>query len=139
MDVDIELEGADPLLAAFAQSPQIVGQEMEKANKASLIMLAGEMKDYPPAPADSSYTRTLTLGRVWSTATPSWQTMSNGFWGDIRNPTPYGPRVQAQGFQAQVHRDRWQTDEQVLEANYERVKEQFEAGAVRVVNRLEGG
>lgn len=139
MEFDLELEGDEALIYALSQSPIIVGQEMKKASDASLILLAGEMKDYPPAPADSWYIRTLTLGRTWSAQSPEWQAAGNGFFGSIANPTPYGPKVQSAQQQARVHRGRWDTDEDVLEYNYEKIKAQFEAGAKRVVNRLESG
>lgn len=139
MKLEMELIGDDEIVAALRQSPQIVGQEAKKASDASLLMLVGDLKQYPPAPPASAYVRTMTLGRTWAAASPAWKTTGSGFEGRIGNPTPYAPEVQGQGTQARVHRGRWRTDEDVIEGNYDRIKAYFAAAAQRIVNRLGGG
>lgn len=44
-----------------------VKHEAAKAMRQSLLDIQAEAGDYPPAPANSSYVRTGTLGRKWTT------------------------------------------------------------------------
>lgn len=44
-----------------------VKREAVRAMKKSLLDIQAEAGDYPPAPANSSYVRTGTLGRKWTT------------------------------------------------------------------------
>jgi hypothetical protein len=70
------------------------------------------MKVYPPPPSGSSYRRTGTLGRRWTTK-PIRKADEVGR--EVGNNTIYAPRVQSDELQASVHRGRWQTDAQVLQ------------------------
>lgn len=136
-EVGLELDGAAELIANFDQAKQIIGQEYKKASDASLYLLVGDLKEYPPEPFLSSYERTLTLGRTWAAATPTWKTAANGFFGKVVNPTPYGPWVQGHQQQAWMHVLNWLTDEDALEMRTDDIQEQFEAATRRVVARLE--
>jgi hypothetical protein len=80
-------------------------------NRAVLRIQAG-MMEYPRQRAGSSYVRTGTLGRRWTTAI---ETDGNDLLGKVGNNTEYGPFVQSEMYQAGVHKAIWQTDRTVLE------------------------
>lgn len=100
-----------------------VAEELERRGLRILDVLAGPldrgafrveagMKVYPAPPSGSTYRRTGTLGRRWTTR-PIRTTTEVGR--EIGNNTEYAPRVQSDELQATVHRGRWQTDAQVLQ------------------------
>lgn len=74
------------------------------------------MKPYPPPPPDSRYVRgapprSEKLGSRWTTR----RIAGDGFVGrEVGNNASYGPWVQSSELQARVHKDRWQTDEDVI-------------------------
>lgn len=136
---DIEIEGLPPLIEGMRKSPEIFAEETTKAAQASLLLLVADLKEYPPPPENSTYVRTRTLGRTWSAARPQFSSSGINFEGRIGNPTPYAPDVQGASEQKPVHRGRWMTDEQAIEAEYDAIKEQFEAAATRVAQRIEAG
>jgi len=99
-----------------------VAEELERRGLRILDVLAGPldrgafrveagMKVYPVPPSGSTYRRTGTLGRRWTTR-PIRTTTEVGR--EIGNNTEYAPLVQGDELQATVHRGRWQTDAQVL-------------------------
>jgi hypothetical protein len=99
-----------------------VAEELERRGLRILDVLAGPldrgafrveagMKVYPAPPSGSTYRRTGTLGRRWTTR-PIRTTTEVGR--EIGNNTEYAPLVQGDELQATVHRGRWQTDAQVL-------------------------
>lgn len=139
MELKLDVRGFDEVMGALERSPGVVEGAFRPAVTAALIMLAGEMKVYPPPPPGSGYVRTLTLGRTWSALAPEFVVDGNGFWGRIGNPTPYAPYVQDRERQAGQHRGRWQTDGEVLEWKRGEVEAYFEAAVGRVVRGLEGG
>lgn len=51
------------LIQRFERYPQKLDEEMERATKAALAHVQGSVPPYPPAPPNSSYVRTGTLGR----------------------------------------------------------------------------
>lgn len=138
MQAHIELEGGEVLAAAFRHAPEIVAQELKPMSDAALLLLVSDLKRYPTALPDSSYVRTLNLGRTWAAANPEWRTVAAGFEGSIGNSTPYGPYVQGAGSQAAVHAGRWTTDEEAIDVNYDAIKGYFERGAQNIAARLGG-
>jgi hypothetical protein len=82
----------------------------------STLMLAGITR-YPAPPADSTYRRTNTLFRSWSRkpiirTSFGWQVII----GSNANMAPYNRLVQSRPTQAAIHRGRWVTAEDVIEA-----------------------
>lgn len=75
------------------------------------IRIEAAMKVYPSPPSGSTYRRTGTLGRRWTTK-PIRRVDEVGR--EVGNKTDYAPFVQSDELQATVHRGRWQTDAQVL-------------------------
>lgn len=90
----------------------------------AVYRLQRDMADYPPARPSSSYVRTGTLGRRWTTKVNQ---TSTGLTGVIGNNTYYGPFVQSKQFQAWMHRGRWQTDADVAERNERDIVNDFNA------------
>ncbi len=86
---------------------QVLGGPLDRG----AFRVEGGMKVYPPAPPASTYVRTGTLGRRWTTK-PIREAGAVGR--EVGNNTDYGPFVQSDELQATVHRGRWQTDAQVL-------------------------
>ena len=86
---------------------QVLGGPLDRG----AFRVEGGMKVYPPPPSASTYVRTGTLGRRWTTR-PIRE--ANAVGREVGNNTDYGPQVQSDELQATVHRGRWQTDAQVL-------------------------
>jgi hypothetical protein len=84
--------------------------------------LRTEMAKYPPPPPDSKYRRTGKLGRSWAHEVKSSLFAMEAI---IGNNTPYAPDVQGEGQQAGIHQGRWQTDQEVLDANTHFVLEEI--------------
>lgn len=97
------------ILVALA-SPEFLRPAHDRAG----ARIVAFMKPYPPPPPNSSYRRTQTLGRRWIVA-PTERTLF-GMRTIIGNNTVYGPYVQSEGRQAQVHQGRWQTDADAVRA-----------------------
>lgn len=70
------------------------------------------MKVYPSQRSGSTYRRTGTLGRRWTTRRISAPGMAGR---EVGNNTEYAPFVQSSELQAYMHRGVWQTDEEVIE------------------------
>jgi len=89
----------------------------------SLALLQDDMAEYPAPPPGSTYRRTGTLGRLWTSAQYEISTGSGSVTGVIGNAAcsprgvAYGPFVQSADDQAWMHVGRWQTDEQVALRN----------------------
>lgn len=124
----IETEGfddfqaqAEQLIQALANFPQIAATVVGRAMDRALILLQGDAADYPEATADSTYRRTGTLGRLWAGGARVVKMEGSGagfsLVGRVGNATPYGPYVQDPDRQAQMHRGRWRTTDQVVRDN----------------------
>jgi len=129
--MNIDLHGfrdADKLLAQYSGSE--LNDKLRPAMERSLELVRGEMADYPPPPPGSTYIRggprSEKLGQRWTTARPVISNISGGLEGKIGNNASYAPWVQNRQFQARVHQGRWQTDEDVLERNERRIRQEFE-------------
>jgi hypothetical protein len=111
---------------------ETVGQSVHTA----LLLLATYAAEYPPAPQNSAYRRTGTLGRLWTTATPQVTVQGHVFEARISNATPYGPRVQDPEAQIAVHRGRWQTTEEVVQAHADEVDALVAQAGLTIVERV---
>jgi len=87
----------------------------------------------PPKPANSTYDRTFTLKGSW-TVRPV-QRASNGVTGVVGSNIKYAPLVKSRQYQSAIHRGRWPTVEQDIDAERPAIEADFQ----RVVDRaLEG-
>lgn len=96
------------VLAALA-SPHFLEPVFDRAG----ARLVARLHIYPPPPPNSTYRRTGTYGRRW-TFEPRRTLFSVGV--EVGNNTIYGPYVGDPELQADVHRGRWQTTLDALEA-----------------------
>jgi hypothetical protein len=145
-DASIEIVGLDELMAAVGRlaAMTVVRDAMETAVERVRTQIA----IYPPPPGgyrmvwkserqrrfffaalrdgriQVPYRRTGTLGRRWTTKVSG---SGGDIVGEVGNVTVYGPFVQSQAEQAQIHQGRWRTDEQVATMMAPSIQALFEA------------
>lgn len=124
----VHLEGIDRVYAKLGQldGNRVLRVPVEQA----CAVLQRDMKVYPSPRPEQKYVRTGTLGRRWTKRVRSG---GDGVVGVVGNNTTYAPFVHARQFQAAPHRGRWQTDEEVLERNRDRIVEFFRAAIALVL------
>jgi hypothetical protein len=97
----------------------------------STLLLQNRMAKYPTQPPGSTYRRTGSLGRRWTTAVEESRDTVRG---TVGNNTSYAPWVQAKNFQARIHQGRWQTEVDVTEQSREEIAALFQAAIERAAN-----
>jgi len=108
-EVSITIDDSE-VRALLKRTPGNVKKAMRAAMNDSTALLLRDMKTYPPAPANSTYKRTRTLGRSWSRTFND----ERGEVGSNSNMAPYNRLVQDADFQARIHkRTGWQTVQSV--------------------------
>ena len=110
MEIIIETN-AESVAAELEQRGQDILMLLEGPLDRGAFRIESGMKVYPGPPPGSSYRRTGTLGRRWTTR-PIRE--GNAVGREVGNNTSYAALVQSDELQAIVHRGRWQTDAQVL-------------------------
>jgi hypothetical protein len=110
--------------------------ELRTAAEQALVLLATYAAEYPAQPPNSSYRRTGTLGRLWTTNTPHVTVSGHVLEARISNATPYGALVQDPVVQIAPHRGRWQTTEDVVEAHINEVEQLLSEAGGRIVERV---
>jgi len=118
MRVTITIKGLDSLTKKLDRLDK--GDYLRPVATAGANLLRNEMRRYPPAPPQSTYRRTGTLGKSW-TQTIMRGGRGGGFVAQIGTRLNYAPYVQDRDRQAAVHRGRWQTVQSVAEAKREEV------------------
>jgi len=128
--MDIQIRGLDKLNAKLGrlEATRTFIIPMHQATK----LVQAEMADYPSPPPQSTYRRTGTLGRRWTTDV---ERIGDTVRGKVGNVTEYAPFVQAEKFQAAIHRGRWQTDERVLRDNTKRITALFQRAVDKALAR----
>lgn len=132
---DIEVKGLPELEGALGAFPEIAEGETSAALMKALLLLQGAAADYPPPPGGSTYRRTGTLGRLWTSGKPQVSTRGHVLEGRVGNATPYGPNVQGSD-QAPVHRGRWKTIEQIISEKRPEVDALMAAAGTSIVSRV---
>ena len=102
----------------------------------ALLLLATYAAGYPPQPPGTNYRRTGTLGRLWTTATPHVTVSGHVLDARIGNATPYGPQVQGPADQARVHRGRWLTTDDVVDAHVDEIDALLAHAGLEIVERV---
>jgi len=120
--VRITIEGTDKIAAKLDRLN--IGEILRTPMYRAVLRIQADMQKYPPQRAGSTYRRTGTLGRRWTTNVVSTARRAEG---SVGNNTSYGPFVQSSQFQARVHRGVWQTDTQVIERNIDVIVSEFSA------------
>lgn len=109
MSYGIQITGIEDLLKKL----DAVGdtKSLKDGMSSVALSLTSKLKQYPPAPANSSYQRTGTLRHRWTYAVDD-----DGSEAVIGNFTPYAPYVQGREQQRWYHkRTGWQTAEDLLD------------------------
>ena len=128
MTVGIRIDGLDRLVRKLGRLRAF--SKLREPLERGLATLHEAIAVYPPSPEGSTYRRTGTLGRRWTTEV---QTLTQ-FRGVLGNNTIYGPYVQDKDKQARVHRGRWQTIQSVVKAKRAAVVADFLAVLRRLLN-----
>lgn len=130
------IQGFEQFNALLRRFPEITARMLSDTMRDILVMLSGRMARYPKPPPDSTYIRTGTLGRLWTSEPPTITGNERSIIGYIGNKTPYGPYVQDEVDQANVHRGRWQTNEQVVKASMPEIEQLLEMGLEQVLREV---
>lgn len=120
--MSIQIKGVAELIAKLGRmaATQVLEPPMQRA----VYRLQARMQDYPPAPRNSRYIRTGTLGRRWTTRITK---SGDGITGTVGNNTAYGPLVQSERFQTRTHkRTGWRTDKNAIDQERAAIVADFE-------------
>lgn len=110
MSYGVEITGIDDLLKRLDAAGDT--RSLKGAMSSVALSLSTKLKQYPPAPAGSTYRRTGTLRHRWT-----WAVDDDGSEAVIGNSTPYAPYVQGRDNQTWYHRRTgWLTAEHLLDA-----------------------
>jgi len=124
-------------IATLENFPEIAAGQVELAIEQALMVLQGDAADYPPAPADSRYRRTGTLGRLWVAGQRVVEVAGSGtLIGRVGNATPYGPLVQDPERQLPFHAWRWRTTADVVRDNEAAIGMLLEKAGAGIVTQL---
>ena len=92
-------------------------------------LLVRELKTYPSPPAGSTYVRTRSLSNSWHKEIEGRGLQIRGIVGSNQNIAPGNRWVQDAERQADIHRGRWQTAQDVLQRNEQNIRGMFSARA----------
>ena len=126
----------DQFMSAAAEWPQLMLARAGVVAGQALVMLAGDASQYPEKLPNQRYRRTGTLGRLWTQGKPVVKVSARAMRGTIGNATPYGHWVQDPDKQAEIHKGRWRTTQNVLDERRQTVVSMFERANVSVVNEV---
>ena len=127
---NIEIRGIDALMRKL-NNAQDVNNVLRPPMQRAVFRLQRDMAQYPPARPNSSYVRTGTYGRRWTT---QLNESGQGLTGKVGNKVSYGPFVQSERFQAAIHRNRWLTDQRAVDNNRQRIVDDFEQAIQRALD-----
>lgn len=109
------------------RAPDKINRAMRGGTEDATTYLLALAKRYPPQRSGSTYVRTLALMKSWSrTITGSGLTI-RGVVGSNRNAAPYNIYVQSRAHQANIHRSRWSTVEDITERSAATIQRMFDA------------
>lgn len=104
--VSLDKETMDALLDELS-APDFLAAPHERIG----AQFTAYMAKYPPERPGQSYRRTKTLGRTWTHVV---QKSLLGVSTIVGNVTPYAPDTQSIERQADIHKGRWQTDQDAI-------------------------
>ena len=128
-NVTIQIKGIDELIRKLGRAEGM--KHLRAPMQRAVYRLQARMAQYPAQRPNSTYRRTGTLGRKW---TSKIEQSSTSITGRVGNNTSYAPLVQSYRFQARIHRGLWQTDRYVVDTEYRTIVGDFEnaiSGALR--------
>ena len=139
--ITIQIRPPD-LVQRMHRYPEKLQGEMEKTMRQSLAHMQGSVPDYPPAPANSSYRRTGTLGRTIGAGGGradiySVERVGSGYEATLGTRLEYAPYVIGER-QAWMRAGRWWKLSSVLSRATPGIERLFEAMAERLAAHLNG-
>ena len=121
MSVSIQIKGIDTLIQKLGKVEGT--KHLRPPMQRSVYRLQARMAQYPAQRTNSSYRRTGTLGRKWTSKIEQGNGIIRG---KVGNNASYAPLVQSYQFQARIHRGLWQTDRYIVDTEYRTIVRDFE-------------
>ena len=128
--VIITVEGLDALIRRMDEAPTLVRRLAGDAIEKSVHVIHREVAKYPPPPPGSTYRRTGTLGRSFTT-----RVNRRKFFGEVGTRLEYAGYVIGER-QAAVHKGRWTTVEQVAAKLRPKIVKFFEEANEQLTKEL---
>ena len=120
-NVTIQIKGIDELIRKLGRAEGM--KHLRAPMQRAVYRLQARMAQYPAQRPNSSYRRTGTLGRKWTSKIEQGNGIIRG---KVGNNASYAPLVQSYQFQARIHRGLWQTDRYVVDTEYRTIVRDFE-------------
>ena len=120
-NVTIQIKGIDALVQKLGKVEGT--KHLRPPMQRSVYRLQARMAQYPAQRTNSSYRRTGTLGRKWTSKIEQGNGIIRG---KVGNNASYAPLVQSYQFQARIHRGLWQTDRYIVDTEYRTIVRDFE-------------
>lgn len=129
----ITTTGLTELINQFGGFTAALTRELRAAQLEARRRIVTDLRTYPPPPPGSTYQRTGNLGRGWAAADAA--PVTNDARLVIENAVDYADEVQGAN-QAQVHRGRWATVEEVQQRRAAEVQGLYAQAAQNAVGTL---
>ena len=136
-EITARIANLEQVTAALKRLPQDLDAETLQAIDDALLLLGGDLAEYPGPVPGTRYRRTGLLGQLWSAATHQYRRGNHALEGRIVNARPGVVYVQGEE-QATVHRGRWQTAEQVIAQRQGEIDELLRQAGERALARVGG-
>ncbi len=127
----IKIEGIEKLMNKLKDLEKVY-DIIEPPMERSVMILQNALAKYPAQRPGSTYRRTGTLGRSWTTRV---NREGGRLVGRVGTNVIYAPFVQSQAFQRPVNRSRWQTDVQVVNDQRGHVIKQFQDAIAKALEK----
>jgi hypothetical protein len=126
MNLSIRIDDGD-VRDLINRTPAKLDDAMLGGMNDATALLVRELKTYPSPPAGSTYKRTRALSNSWHKEIEGRGLQIRGIVGSNQNIAPHNRVVQDEVMQAQIHRGRWQTAQDVLQRNETNIRGMFSA------------
>ncbi len=124
-DISISVN-ATAAQGVLSRAPDRVSIAMRGAVEDGATYVLAKVKHYPPQRPGSSYIRTHTLEKSWSKRVTGNGLSVQGRIGSNSAMAPYNRLVQSRRDQAEIHRGRWSSVEDIAEESQPTVQRFFE-------------
>lgn len=134
LQMTIRVEGQKTIEAMLKRAPAVIRKHLQRGMGKGVLGVQRIAQVYPSPPTGSTYRRTGTLGRRWTTTV---EAVTSGVRGIIENPTSYAPMVQGEQ-QAAVHRGRWKPMSQIIKEEGKKIVGYLQKALEDAIRELEG-
>lgn len=134
-EVTARITNLEQVAAALKRLPVDLDAETLQAIDEALLLLGGDLAEYPGPVQGTRYRRTGLLGQLWSAATHQYRRGDHALEGRIVNARPGVEYVQGEE-QSTVHRGRWRTAEQVIAQRQGEIDELLRQARKRAVAKV---